>query len=242
MTTIRIPYELNGRQFEGAIVFDDSVKTKRPAIFTQPDWKGVCADSIAQAQTAAGSHYVMLMADMFGIGYGESEHSQEELRANMLAVHDDLAFTLACGNAAYKALTLEASKRGLIEEKNTGAIGFCAGAGFALEQARAGADFRGLVAFHTTNPNPVVPDTPCNIKGRILAIHGADDQITPKPQMDALASELTAAKVDWQIMMFGGAVHSFCDPTVHAGPVRYDEKLCKQSLKMMHEFFTQTFT
>jgi dienelactone hydrolase len=51
---------------------------------------------------------------------------------------------------------------------------------------------------------------------------------------------LTKANVDWQIMMFGGAVHSFCDPTVHAGPTRYDEKLCRKSYTLMREFFAET--
>lgn len=241
MTIISVPYEAGGRHFEGAIVFDEGGGAERPAIFTQPDWKGVCADSIQQARTAAGPHYVMLLADMFGAGYGQTERPQEELRANMLAVHNDIAFTIACGTAARAALTGEASKRGLIDAAKAGAIGFCAGAGFALEQARAGADFRGLVAFHATNPNPVVKGAPRAIRGRVLALHGADDPITPKAQMDALAEELSAAKVDWQIMMFGGAVHSFCDPTVHAGPVRYDARLCRQSFRMMHDFFEETF-
>jgi dienelactone hydrolase len=120
------------------------------------------------------------------------------------------------------------------------AIGYCAGGGFALEQARAGADFKALVVFHVTNPNPVVPGTPCNIKGRVLAIHGSDDPITPKPMMDALEDELTQAKVDWQVMMFGGAVHSFCDPTVNAGPTRYYEKLYRTSYRLMRDFFAET--
>ena len=241
MAEIRVPYNYDGRQFEGAIVYDDDVAGKRPAIFTQPDWKGVCADNVDQARTAAGRDYVMLMADMFGKGYGDSEHSLEELRAGMLAVHANLPFTLGCGKAAYDALLAEATRRALVDNAKIGAIGYCAGAGYALEQARAGAEFKGLIGFHTTNPNPVVPGAPCAIKGRVLALHGADDPITPKPMMDALAEELTAANVDWQIMMFGGAVHSFCDPTVHAGPVRYDEKLCKQSYRMMRDFFGETF-
>ena len=73
----------------------------------------------------------------------------------------------------------------------------------SLEQARAGADFKALVVFHVTNPNPVVAGTPCNIKGRVLAIHGSADPVTPKPMMDAFEDELTKAKVDWQVMMFG---------------------------------------
>ena len=111
---------------------------------------------------------------------------------------------------------------------------------YVLEQARAGADFKAVVVFHVTNPNPVVAGTPCNIKGRVLAVHGSADPVTPKPMMDAFEEELTKANVDWQIMMFGGAVHSFCDPTVHAGPTRYDEKLCRKSYMLMRDFFAET--
>ena len=57
--------------------------------------------------------------------------------------------------------------------------------------------------------------------------------------MDALEQELTDAKIDWQVMMFGHAVHSFCYPTANAGPTRYDEKLCKKSYEMMREFFQE---
>ena len=45
MAERKVPYQVKGRQFEGMIVYDDNVKTKRPAIFMQPDWKGVCADT-----------------------------------------------------------------------------------------------------------------------------------------------------------------------------------------------------
>jgi hypothetical protein len=68
MVERKVPYQTNGRQFEGMIVYDDSVKAKRPAIFMQPDWKGVCADTIGQARTVAGKNYVVLMADMFRCG------------------------------------------------------------------------------------------------------------------------------------------------------------------------------
>jgi dienelactone hydrolase len=240
MAEKRVPYEVDGRSFEGMLVYDDSIKTKRPAIFMQPDWKGVCADTIAQARVAAGTDHVMLMADMFGKGYGDKPKTQDELRDGMLAVHKDRDFTVACGSKACEALLAEADKLDLIEPAKTVAIGYCAGGGFALELARAGADFKAVVVFHVTNPNPVVAGTPCNIKGRVLAIHGSADPITPKPMMDAFEEEMTKAKVDWQVMMFGGAVHSFCDRTANAGPTRYDEKLCRKSYMLMRDFFAET--
>src|SRR5688572_1123593 len=115
MAEKKVPYQVNGRQFEGMIVYDDSVKRKRPAVFDQPDWKDVCEDTIEQANAVAGKDYVVLMADMFSKGYGEKEKTREQLAAGMKAVHNDLAFTLACGNAAYSALTAEADKLGLID-------------------------------------------------------------------------------------------------------------------------------
>src|SRR6266849_5767893 len=115
MSEKKVPYQVNGRQFEGMIVYDESVKAKRPAIFMQPDWKGVCADTIAQARTVAGKDYVVLMADMFGSGYGDKPKTREELAAGMSAVHRDLAFTVACGGKAYDALVAEANKLGLLD-------------------------------------------------------------------------------------------------------------------------------
>src|ERR1700686_5221686 len=165
MAETKVPYQVDGRQFEGMIIYDDSVTAKRPAVFMQPDWKGVCADTIGQARTAAGKDYIVLMADMFGSGYGAKPKTVDDLRAGMLAVHKNLPFTVACGGKAYDVLLAEANKLGIVDPTRKAAIGYCAGGGYALEQARAGADFKALVVFHVTNPNPVVPGTPCNIKG-----------------------------------------------------------------------------
>jgi dienelactone hydrolase len=241
MAEKKVPYQVGGRSFEGMIVYDESVTAKRPAIFMQPDWKGVCADTIGQARTVAGKDYVVLMADMFGTGYGLRPKTVDELRAGMLAVHNDLPFTLSCGGAAYDTLIAEAQKLGIVDAGKKAAIGYCAGGGYALEQARAGADFKAVVVFHVTNPNPVVAGTPCNIKGRVLAIHGRADPVTPKSMMDALDDELSKAKVDWQIMMFGPpAVHSFCDPTAKGPATQYDEKLCRKAYMLMRDFFSET--
>jgi dienelactone hydrolase len=104
MAEKKVAYQVGGRHFEGMIVYDENVTSKRPAIFMQPDWKGVCQDTIAQAHTVAGKDYVVLMADMFGAGYGHKPKTREELAAGMLAVHRDLAFTIACGDQGYSVL------------------------------------------------------------------------------------------------------------------------------------------
>jgi dienelactone hydrolase len=126
MAEVRVPYQVNGRQFEGMVVYDDTVQRKRPIVFMQPDWKGVCADTVAQAHAVAGADYVVLMADMFGAGYGDTIKTREQLAAGMKAVHDDLVFTLSCGSKAYETLLAESTKLGLIDVTKKLATGYCA--------------------------------------------------------------------------------------------------------------------
>jgi dienelactone hydrolase len=241
MVEIRVPYQVDGRSFEGVIVCEDGDGAKRPVLFMQPDWFGVSSETIGQAHEIAGKQYVVLLADMFGAGYGAQPKTFDELMAGMLAVHRDLPFTLACGSKAYESMLTEADKHGLVDTAAPrSAVGYCAGGGFLLEQARAGEDFDAVVVLHVTNPNPVVPGTQCNIKGRVLAIHGSADPVTPKDKMDAFEEELTAANVEWQVMIFGGAVHAFCVPSANFEGVRYDEKLCRKSYRLMHDFFAET--
>jgi len=80
MAEKKVAYQVDGRQFAGMIVYDDSVKTKRPVVFMQPDWKGVSPDTIGQARTVAGKDYVVLMADMFGAGYGDTAYPPRAAR------------------------------------------------------------------------------------------------------------------------------------------------------------------
>src|SRR4051794_3578013 len=87
MVEKRVPYEVDGRPFEGVLVYDDSVKTKRPAVFSQPDWKGVCTDTISQARTIAGKDFVVMLADMYGVGYGDKPKGYPELMAGMKTVY-----------------------------------------------------------------------------------------------------------------------------------------------------------
>ncbi len=241
MAEKKVRYEYDGGKFEGMLVYDDGVTAKRPAILMQPDWLGVCRHSIDAAHEVAGTDYVVMVADMFGVGYGEKEKTVDDLMKSSREVRNDLKFLLGCAAIADAALTAEANELGVIDADAKGAIGYCIGGGFALEQARAGSDAKGTVVFHVTLPSPVDANAKPNIKGRVLAIHGSADTVTPKPLMDALEAELTEAGVDWQIMMFGHAVHSFCNREANTETQRFDEKLCAQSYRMMRDFFAETF-
>ena len=115
------------------------------------------------------------------------------------------------------------------------------GGGYLLEQIRNGTDFQGTVVIHVTLPTTVAPNRQNQISGRFLAIHGSDDIVTPKPQIDALQAEMSAHGVDWQVMIFGDAPHGFCVHDANDNLQRYDEKLCKQTYRLMRDFFSDIF-
>ncbi len=231
-----VAYEVNGRKFEGQIVYDETIKTKRPVLFMQPDWKGIDEDTLQTARLIAGKDFIVLMADMYGLGYGSKQKSFQELGANMNAIYKDPAFTVACSAKALDSLLSAVKVQDIADTSKVWAAGYCAGGGFLLEHARAGANFKGLVVFHVTNPNPVIAGTANQYKGRVLVVHGSKDPVTPVEKIDALSQELTQSKIDWQVMMFGGAPHSFTDPTNKG----YSEQLTRKSYLLMKDFFAES--
>lgn len=68
MVEEKITYELKGTSFEGVLVYDESVKAKRPSVVMAPNWMGVTKAAIDKAKLLGGNKYVMFVADMYGVG------------------------------------------------------------------------------------------------------------------------------------------------------------------------------
>ena len=114
---------------------------------------------------------------------------------------------------------------------------------FALELARDGAPLRGVVSFHggLETPRPAVAG---QVKAKILVCTGADDPFVPVAQVNALAEEMTKAQADWQIMSYGGTVHSFTNPDadrVGVPGLAYNTLADERSWKAMAAFFEEIF-
>ena len=112
-----------------------------------------------------------------------------------------------------------------------------------LELARSGAPVAGVVSFHGGLATPDPADAK-NIKGKVLVLHGADDPLVPPPEVSAFEEEMRRAKVDWQLVAYGGAVHSFTNPKAGTDPSRgaaYNEPAAKRSWRAMKDFFVEIF-
>jgi dienelactone hydrolase len=122
------------------------------------------------------------------------------------------------------------------------AIGYCFGGTTAYELARSGADVKGVVGFHS-GLSPSSGDAK-NIKGKVLALLGADDPLIPPAARLAFEEEMRAAGVDWQMILYGNTGHSFTNP--HANAMNrpgffYQPQTDARSWAEMRRFFDEVF-
>src|SRR5690606_10394046 len=111
-----------------------------------------------------------------------------------------------------------------------------------LDLARSGAELKGVVSFHGLL-QPPESYTIRPICAKILALHGFDDpMVTPEVVM-RFGEEMTEAKANWELDMYGNTMHAFANPEANDpsfGTV-YNKQADARSWIAMREFFKETF-
>jgi dienelactone hydrolase len=236
MTQKKVPYELDKTKFEGVLVFDDSAGPK-PGLVLVPNWLGITPANLKQAELIAGRGYVVFVADVYGVASRPKDQGEAGKAAG--ALKNDRALLRARMKKALEVFL--ATKLPQLDPNRVGAIGFCFGGTAALELARAGAKVGGVVSFHGGLGSPT-PDDAKKITAKVLALHGADDPAVPPEEVAAFQAELRAAKVDWQLVSFGNAVHSFTDVDAkNPGRNEYNPVVTARAYAMMDDFFAEVF-
>lgn len=129
-----------------------------------------------------------------------------------------------------------------VDTHQIGAIGFCFGGLCVLDLARSGAEVTGVVSFHGLLSPPQMKSQH-TIKAKVLALHGFDDPMVPPEQVLHFEQEMTKAKVDWQVHIYGSTKHAFTNPLAHdeqLGTV-YNERADARSWQTMKNFFSEIF-
>lgn len=122
------------------------------------------------------------------------------------------------------------------------AIGYCFGGSTVLELARGGADLKAVASFHGSLDTPM-PAATGAVKARVLVLHGAEDGFV-NPAVPAFQDEMRAAKADWQLISYGGAVHSFTVKEAGDDPSKgmaYNEAADRRSWRAMRDLFEEVF-
>lgn len=237
MVTRIVDYQIDGESYQGMLVYDEAATQPRPGLLMVPNWMGVTENAANKAYRAAGSDYVVFVADLYGKDIRPADAKQASEAAGV--VRGDRALMRKRINAALEVFKAEAGE--LLEPARMGAIGFCFGGTAVLELARSGTAIGGVVSFHGNLDTPDTADAGA-IQTPLLVLHGADDPYVPPEQVAAFENEMREANVsDWQLISYGGAVHSFTDPTANMpGQAQYDERTAARAFNQMRMFFNET--
>ena len=238
VVTKTVEYRQGDTVLEGYLAYDDSVKGKRPGVLVIHEWTGLGPYEKKRAEQLAALGYVAFAADIYGKGI---RPATPELAGREASKYRGADRTLLRARAAAGLAELKSFPQ--VDPDRLAVIGYCFGGTAALELARSGADLRGTVSFHGGLDTPVPADA-SKIKGMVLALHGADDPHVPPAQVAAFQQEMRTAKVDWQMIYYGGAVHSFTNPKSGNDPskgVAYNEKADRRSWEAMKQFFNDCF-
>lgn len=197
-------YKKGGESFEGLLVTPDKVSANTPAILVVHNWMGVSDETKKQAERMADLGYIVLAADVYGKGVrpkspDEAGKLAGKYKGDRKLFRDRLTLALD---------TLR--KQANVDKSKVFAAGYCLGGTGAIELARSGADLKGVISFHGSLDSPTPADGK-NIKTRILALHGADDPFVKTEDLNAFEKEMRDNKIDWQLVKYGNAVHSFTE-------------------------------
>jgi len=233
-----VEYNEGDTVLEGWHAYDDSVKGKRRAVLVVHQWKGIGDYEKKRAEMLAQLGYNVFCVDIYGKGIRPSAPKDAGAMAGKFK--NDRALLRKRVNAGLAVL----AKNDLTDTGKVAAIGYCFGGTTVLELSRSGAKVNGVVSFHGGLSSPTPADAN-NIKGKVLVLHGADDPNVPPAEVAGFEKEMRDAKIDWQLVAYGNAVHSFTHWDAgndNSKGAAYNEKADKRSWEAMKVFFSEIFT
>jgi dienelactone hydrolase len=230
-----VEYKQGDTSLEGYIAYDASVKDLRPGVVIIHDWMGVGDYVKMRAEQIVKLGYVAFVADIYGKGVRPKDGQEASQLAGKF--RSDRIHLRARAIAAVKEL----KKHKMVDGNRIAAMGYCFGGGTVLELARSGEDIAGFVSFHGSLDTPN-PDDAKNIKGKVLVMHGADDPFVQAKDVQAFQDEMRNAKVDWQFIAYGGAVHAFTQKGAGNDPAKgaaYNERADARSFDELVRFLKE---
>jgi dienelactone hydrolase len=236
VTTREVTYRDHDISLTGILAWDDAAGHPLPGLLLVHGGAGLDDHARGQAQRYATHGYAVLAGDMFGAGVAGN---RERVMACLEGLRDDPASLARRAQAGLAALAACPEADGRLA-----AIGFCFGGLAVLTLARAGADLRGVISVHGSLAT-ARPAGPGAVKASVLVCHGALDPHVPMADVVRFTEEMHQAQADWQLIMYGGAMHGFTHE--HAVPgavpgVAYDADADQRSFRAALDFLAGTLT
>ncbi|MDQ2815339.1 MAG: dienelactone hydrolase family protein [Actinomycetota bacterium] len=194
----------------GVLCRDEAVPGKRPGVLLVHGGAGLDGHARQQARRYAALGYVVLACDMLGDGVAGD---RGRVIGRLTALRDDPRAMVRRAQAGLAALSRYPDVCGA-----AAVIGFCFGGMVALALARSGESLAGAVSIHGSLAAAHRAE-PGVVRPRMLVCHGALDPHVPLSDVTAFAEEMNAVEADWQLIMYGGALHGFTHADAVSGAV-----------------------
>ncbi|MEE9425170.1 MAG: dienelactone hydrolase family protein [Methylococcales bacterium] len=226
-----IEYYDNGTLLEGFLAYDDKLSSQLPAVLIAHTWGGrdqtVCNKAIQMAELG----YVGFAGDMYGKGILGT--NTDENAALMQPFIDNRGRLQARMLIALETL----QQQTIVNPTQVAAVGYCFGGMCVLDLARTGAKLSAAVSVHGLLK---APDNIFNSKiyAKVLILHGYQDRLAPPEDVYALQNELSAAKADWQIHLYGNSMHGFTNPSANQAStgILYNKVADKRAWRSITDF------
>ncbi|RTQ99148.1 dienelactone hydrolase family protein [Halomonas nitroreducens] len=223
-----IDYRVGDETFAGYLA--SAPDEARGSVLIVHDWDGLTDYERRRADMLAARGYDAFALDLYG--KGNRPVATAARKAETARLYDD--------RTRMRRLTLAglAAARAQAAARPTVVMGYCFGGAVVLELARHGEaeDIHGYATFHgglaTPEGQQYGPETP-----PILVAHGGADTSVPLEDVVALARELEAAKVAYEIEVYSGAPHAFTVFDTERYQARADEKSWAAFQALLDEVF-----
>lgn len=237
MKTEQIAYEADGARMIGTLVTPDSLNGQVPGVLVCHEGPGLNDHAKDIATRLAQAGHVAFAMDYHGGGRPLTDMGEA-----MKRITGWLADPTGIRARATAALAVLKAAEG-VDTGRLAAIGYCFGGTTALELARQGEDLKAVVGFHsglgTARPGDIA-----GFKGKVLVQIGAEDPIIPAQQRLDFEKEMTQGGVDWRMILYGRAGHSFTNPLVDQlgrPGFAYDRSADARSWRAMMDLFGEVF-
>jgi dienelactone hydrolase len=235
--TSDIECEADGARLVGYLAVDEATVGKRPGVLVAHEGFGLNDHAKAIARRLAEAGYVAFALDYHGDGKPLTDIALAMSRIRGWIA--DPTGSLARGRAGLEILLRQKET----DASRVAGIGYCFGGTLVLDMARSGEDLKVVVGFHS-GLGTGRPAAPGGVKSTVLVQIGAEDPVIPAEQRLAFEREMTAAGVDWRMILYSGAGHSFTNPNANlAGRpgFSYHEPSDRRSWRAMLDAFDEVF-
>jgi dienelactone hydrolase len=234
LKTETVPYRDGDRGMTGFLVWDSARSDRRPGILVVHGGAGLDDHARGRARRFAEWGFVAFACDMYGDGVAGN---RERVMARIKELHHNRAALCSGGQAGLDVLRSHPHVDGRLA-----AVGYCFGGMTVLELARGGLALSAVVSVHGSleTGQPAAADS---VKAKILVCHGALDPHVPTAQVTGFADEMRDARADWQLIVYGGAMHGFTheNATGTTPGVAYHEPTDIRSQRAIRSFFDEVF-